>query len=270
MPKVRVNDINIYYEIYGEGYPFILIRGLSSSLDSWHPYSISQFSKHFKTILFDNRGAGKTDVSEGKYSAKMMADDTIGLMDALQLEKAYVLGFSLGGCIAQEMVLNYSNRVSKLILTSSWSGDSHGIVTPIPEKNPFPKLYEFILNGEYEKGARVLTDALFPDKYKENNLEIIERIVKNYMEHIPSLKGFAGQAAYRETFDTYERLPEIKIPTLILHGTEDIILPVENAKILAERIPHSELVLFEETGHGMNIQVNKLWTQKIIEFLTKK
>lgn len=270
MPKVKVNDINIHYEIHGEGYPFILIRGLSSSLDSWPPYSIGQFSKHFKTILFDNRGAGKTDVPEGKYSAKMMADDTIGLMDALQLEKAYVLGFSLGGCIAQEMVLNYPNRISKLILTSSWSGDSHGIVTPIPEINPFPKLYEFILNGDHEKGARVLTDSLFPDEYKKSNPKLIEKIVKNYMEHVPSLKGFEGQAAYRETFDTYERLPKIEIPTLILHGTEDIILPVENAKILAERIPDSELILFEETGHGMNVQVNKLWTQKIIEFLKKK
>lgn len=270
MPKVKVNDINIYYEIHGEGYPFVLIRGLSSSLDSWHPYSIKEFSKNFKTVLFDNRGAGKTDVSEGKYSAKMMADDTIGLMDALQLEKAYVLGFSLGGCIAQEMVLNYPNRITKLILTSSWSGDSHGIVTPIPEKNPFPKLYEFILQGEYEKGARVLTNSLFPDNYLENNPELIDKIIKNYMEHIPSLKGFEGQAAYIETFDTYDKLPEINIPTLILHGTEDVILPVENAKILAERISNSELILFEETGHGMNVQVNKLWTQNIIEFLTKE
>ena len=270
MPKVKVNDINIYYEIYGEGYPFILIRGLSSSLDSWPPYSIKQFSKHFKTILFDNRGAGKTDVPDGKYSAKMKAVDAIGLMDAMRIENAYVLGFSMGGCIAQEMVLNYSNRVSKLILTSSWCGHSHGIVTPIPEKNPFPKMFELMNNGEYEKAARILTDSLFPDEYKKNNPELIEKVVKNYMDHPPSLKGCEGQAAYAESFDTYERLAGIKIPTLILHGTEDVILPVENAKILAKEIPQAELILFEKTGHGMNVQVNKLWTQKIIEFLTKK
>ncbi len=270
MPKVKVNDLNIYYEIYGKGYPFILIRGISSSLDSWPPYSVEHFSKHFKTILFDNRGAGRTDMPDGKYSAKMMADDTIGLMDVLQIEKAHVLGFSMGGCIAQEMVLNYPKRVAKLILTSSWCGPSHGIVTPILEENPFPQMLELMEKGEYEKMARILTNSLFPEEYRKNNPEIIEKVVKNYAIHPPSAKGFEAQAAYAETFDTYDKLSKIRIPTLILHGTEDIILPVENAKILAEKIPQAELILFEKTGHGMNVQENEIWTQKIIEFLKKK
>ena len=269
MPSVKVHDINIYFEIHGEGYPFILIRGLSSSLNSWPPYSINQFSKSFKTILFDNRGAGRTDIPDGKYSAKMMADDTIGLMDALDIKKTYLLGFSMGGCIAQEMVLNYPDRVIKLILTSSWCGPSHGI-TPIPEENPFLKMAPLLNEGKYEKMALILTDSLFPENYKKNNPIIIEKVIKNYMDNAPSPKGFEGQAAYVETFDTYEKLSEIKIPTLILHGIEDKILPVENAKILAEKIPSAELVLFENTGHGMNIQENKLWTQRVIEFLKRE
>jgi len=270
MPRVKVNNISIYYEIYGEGYPFILIRGLSSSLDSWPPYSIEQFSKHFKTIIFDNRGAGRSDIPDGKYSAKMMADDTIGLMDALKIKNAFVLGFSLGGCIAQEMVLNYPKRVSKLILTSSWSGPSHGIVTPIPEENPFPQMFELMKKGKYEEMALILTESLFPEEYRKNNPEIIEKTVRNYAIHPPSAKGFEGQAAYAETFDTYERLSNIRIPTQILHGTEDKILSVENAKILAEKIPDAELILFQKTGHGMNVQVNEIWTKHIIEFLEKK
>jgi len=269
LPRVKVNDLNIYFEIHGEGYPFILIRGLSSSLDSWPPYSIDQFSKHFKTILFDNRGAGRSDTPDGKYSAKMMADDTISLMDALDIKKTYLLGFSMGGCIAQELVLNYPNRVTKLILTSSWCGPSHGI-TPIPEENPFTEMLPLLKEGKNEKMARNLTEALFPENYKKNNPVVIEKVIKNYMNNPPSPKGFEGQAAYVESFDTYERLSEIEIPTIILHGTEDIILPVENAKILAERIPSAELVLFENTGHGMNIQENKLWTQRVIEFLKRE
>jgi pimeloyl-ACP methyl ester carboxylesterase len=269
LPRLKVNDISIYFEIQGEGCPFILIRGLSSSLNSWPPYSITQFSKYFKTILFDNRGAGKTDIPDGSYSAKMMADDTIGLMDSLGIKETYILGFSMGGCIAQEIVLNYPTRVSKLILTSSWCGPPHGI-PPIPEKNPFPKMMPLLEKAEYEKMAKILTNSLFPENYKKNNPKIIEKVIKNYMDNAPSLKGFEGQSAYVDSFDTYERLSEIKIPTLILHGTEDIILPVENAKILAERIPSAELVLFENTGHGMNIQENKLWTQKVIEFLKRE
>jgi len=270
LPKVKVNDIKIYYKIHGKGSPFILIRGLSSSLDSWAPYSIEQFSKSFKTILFDNRGAGRTDISDGNYNAKMMADDTIGLMDALNINKAYLLGYSMGGCIAQEMVLNYPNRVIKLILTSTWSGPSHGIVTPIPEESPFPKMLPLIKEGKYEKMARILTNSLFPEDYKRRNPHIVEKVVKNYMAHPPTPKGFEGQSAYVDTFETYNRLSEINIPTLILHGIEDKILPVENAKILAEKIPSAELMLFENTGHGLIIQEYKLWTQKVIEFLKRK
>ncbi|MFX1380764.1 MAG: alpha/beta fold hydrolase, partial [Promethearchaeota archaeon] len=174
MPSVKINDINIYYEIHGEGDPFVLIRGLSSSLNSWPPYSIGQFSKHFKIIIFDNRGAGKTDIPHGKYSAKMMADDAIGLMDALDIKKTYLLGFSMGGCIAQEMVLNYPNRITKLILTSSWCGPPHG-VGPIPEENPFLKMSLLLKEGKYEKMAEILTNSLFPEQYKVNNPKIIEK-----------------------------------------------------------------------------------------------
>ncbi|MFX1388297.1 MAG: alpha/beta fold hydrolase [Promethearchaeota archaeon] len=270
MPRVKVNDLNIYYQIRGKGYPFILIRGLSSSLNSWPPYSIEQFSKSFKIIIFDNRGAGKTDIPDGNYTAKMMASDTIGLMDALDIKETYLLGFSMGGCIAQEIVLNYPNRVTKLILTSSWCGPSHGIVTPIPEENPFPKMLPLLKEGRYEEMAKILTDSLFSESYKKNNPIIIEKVIKNYMNNPPSPKGFENQSAYVDNFDTYERLSDINIPTLILHGTDDKILPVENAKILAEKIPFAELILFENTGHGMNIQENKLWTQKVIEFLKRE
>jgi pimeloyl-ACP methyl ester carboxylesterase len=270
LPSVQINDITIYYKVHGTGYPFILIRGLSSSLDSWPSYSIEQFLKLFKIILFDNRGAGRTSIPEGKYSSKLMANDTIGLMDALNIKNVYLLGYSMGGCIAQEIAINYPNRVSKLILASSWCGPSHGIVTPVPEENPFPKMLPLIREGQFEKMARILTNALFSEEYKKKNPQMIENVVKNYIAHPPSAKGFEGQIAYVETFDSYERLSEINIPTLILHGSEDKILPVENAKILAENIPSAEMFLFENAGHGVVIQEQELWTQKVIEFLRSK
>jgi pimeloyl-ACP methyl ester carboxylesterase len=270
LPNVQVNDIKIYYEVCGKGYPFVLIRGLGSSLDSWPPDTIEQFSKYFKTILFDNRGSGRTSIPEGKYSSKLMANDTVGLMDALNIKNAYLLGYSMGGCITQEIALNYPNRVAKLILASSWCGPSHGIVTPIPEENPFPKMLPLIKDNQFEKMARILTNALFSEDYKKKNPKIIEAVVTNYMAHPPSARGFEGQMAYVEKFDTYEKLSEISIPTLILHGTEDKILPAENAKVLAEKIPSAELFLFENAGHGVIVQEQKLWTQKVIEFLTRK
>ena len=267
MPTLQVNDIGIYYKISGIGDPFILIRGLSSSLDSWPPYSIEEFSKLFKTILFDNRGAGRTSIPEGKYSSKLMASDTIGLMDALNIKKASILGYSMGGCIAQEIAINHPNRVSKLILASTWSGHAHGIVTPNPEENPFPKMIPLIKQKRFEEMARVLTDALFPEHFKKKNPQIIENVIKNYMAHPPSSRGFEGQRAYVETFETYDKLSEINIPTLVLHGGKDKILPVENAKILTEKIPSARLRIFKDAGHGVIIQELKAWTDEILNFL---
>jgi len=118
--------------------------------------------------------------------------------------------------------------------------------------------------------ARILADALFSEDYKKNNPQIIENVVKNYIVHPPSAIGFEGQISYVETFDTFEKLSKINIPTLILHGSDDKILPAENSKVLAENIPSAELYFFENAGHGVIIQEQERWTQKVIEFLKRK
>ena len=121
MPKVKVNDIQIYYEVKGKGFPLVMIQGLSYSLDGWDPRLVEELSRKYKLVLFDNRGAGRTDVSDREYTMKLFADDTAGLMDALGISKAHVLGLSMGGMIAQELVLNYPEKVAKLVLCSTGS-----------------------------------------------------------------------------------------------------------------------------------------------------
>jgi pimeloyl-ACP methyl ester carboxylesterase len=121
MPKVKVNDIQIYYEVKGKGYPLVMIVGCGANLEAWDPRLIEGLSKHFKLVLFDNRGAGRTDLSKGEYTIRLFADDTAGLMDALGISRAHVLGISMGGMIAQELAINYPEKVSKLILCSTCS-----------------------------------------------------------------------------------------------------------------------------------------------------
>ena len=121
MPKVKVNDIQIYYEVHGEGFPLVMIYGSTGSLDGWDPRLVEGLSKHFKLVLFDNRGAGRTETSNREYTVRLFADDTAGLMDALGISKAHILGISMGGAIAQELVLNYPEKVSKLVLCSTYS-----------------------------------------------------------------------------------------------------------------------------------------------------
>jgi len=121
MPKVKVDDIQIYYEVRGEGFPLVMIQGLSDNLDCWDPRLVEELSRKYKLVMFDNRGAGRTDISYREYTMKLFADDTAGLMDALGISKAHVLGLSMGGMIAQELVLNYPEKVAKLVLCSTGS-----------------------------------------------------------------------------------------------------------------------------------------------------
>ena len=114
MPTVRVGDINMYYEIHGKGEPLLLIMGLGSDLTSWI-FQIPEFSKKYRVIAFDNRGVGRSDAPDVPYSTAMMADDTTGLLDALGIERAHILGLSMGGFIAQELALKYPQRVKSLI-----------------------------------------------------------------------------------------------------------------------------------------------------------
>ena len=118
MPRARTREIEIYYEIHGQGLPLIMILGLGQDIATWD-FQIEEFSKHFKLILFDNRDSGKSSQSLTPYTTEDMARDTIGLMDYLNIERAHVLGTSMGGMIAQQVALLAPERVISLVLAST-------------------------------------------------------------------------------------------------------------------------------------------------------
>ncbi len=124
MPIVKVNDINMYYEIHGEGEPLVNIQGWGVEITSAKfnaPQIIGEFAKHYRVIAFDNRGVGRTDKPDVPYSIEMMAEDTIGLMNALGIERAHIVGGSLGGCVAQVIAAKYPERVNGLVLHGAWT-----------------------------------------------------------------------------------------------------------------------------------------------------
>ncbi len=130
MPKAQANGIEQYYEIYGTGKPLVLIAGLGYSLWQWHKM-IPYLAKHFQVIAFDNRGVGQSDKPAGPYTAQLLAADTVGLLDALKIERAIIMGHSMGGFVAQALALDFPQRVEKLILCSTNFGGPHHVpVTP--------------------------------------------------------------------------------------------------------------------------------------------
>ncbi|MGQ9722743.1 MAG: alpha/beta fold hydrolase [Candidatus Jordarchaeum sp.] len=260
---MKVGDINIYYEIHGDGPPLVMIMGLSANKDWWHPFVLDQFSKNFKTVIFDNRGAGRTDKPKIDYSIKMFAEDTIGLMDKLGIKKSHILGVSMGGIIAQEIALTHPERVDKLVLVSTSCGGPKSV--PVP-----PETLKIMLSrGEMtdEERMRTTVDLLYPEEYRKNNPEIIEEAVRRLMIAPIPIDAYMRQLQAASQFDSYDRLPMIKAPTIVLTGKKDVLLPWENSKILAERISKAKLVTFEESGHGMVSQNAEEFAQKVIEFL---
>ncbi len=128
MPKIEANGINIYYEFQGDGPPLVMIMGFLGNANTWDPRLTEGLSDEFEMLLFDNRGAGRTDVPKGEYSIELLAEDTEKLMDELEISSAHVFGISLGGMIAQELAINYPEKVQDLILASTFCGGENSIL----------------------------------------------------------------------------------------------------------------------------------------------
>ncbi|MBS7250586.1 MAG: alpha/beta hydrolase [Candidatus Freyarchaeota archaeon] len=265
MPRIRIGDIKMYYEIHGKGFPLVMITGLSANKDWWPDYFIQQFSKRFKLLLFDNRGAGRTDAPKIDYTIRMFADDTIGLMDALEIEEAHMIGVSMGGMIAQELAISYPDRVKKLVLCSTTPGGQKSIPTP-------PETVQKIMQSEGltdEQIARRTIPLLFTEEFIKNNPDVVEKTVNRMLIAPISRDAFMRQIKAIMQFDAYDRLPKINKPTLVMAGKEDVLIPYQNSEILAQRIPRAKLVLYDKVGHGMITQVAEDCAKKILEFLEK-
>lgn len=264
MPKVKVNDINIYYEIRGEGYPLILIGGTNHHIRKYPPQFLEMISKHFKIILFENRGSGRTDQPDIRYTHKMMADDTVGLIDALKIKKAHVLGSSLGGMIAQELALKYPEKVNKLVLCCT----SCGMKNSVPPAPKVLRIYMQSTKGMTEEEiVRRNLPTFFPKEYIKNNPELIDDYVRRSLLIPQNQIGLKRQMAMISSGNTFKRLKNISAPTLIVHGKKDLILPPKNAEILAEQIPGAKILYLENSGHLLFSIETELLIRELNNFL---
>jgi pimeloyl-ACP methyl ester carboxylesterase len=263
LPKIKCNDINICYEVQGKGVPLAMIMGLSANMDWWDPRLIEQISKKYKTVTFDNRGAGRTDAPRIDYSIKMFADDTARLLDSLKIQKAHILGISMGGMIAQEFALAYPQRVEKLVLCST----NFGATRSVP---PGPKIMNILMGGAAGTAEDIVKNTiplLFTEDFIKGNPGYIKQVTEQLMRAPITPDAFTRQVKAIMAWDTYARLPKIKAPTLVMHGKKDILVPPENAKILADRIPGAKLAYFEKSAHGLFSQETDKVISTLLQFL---
>ena len=258
------NGARLYYEVYGEGEPLLLIMGLGANHLAWTA-QIPVYAREFQVIVFDNRGTGQSDFPEGvDYTIPLLADDATALLDFLGVDAAHVYGVSMGGMIAQEMALRHPERVRSLILGATSPGGSHAVA---PEPLALRALTEQASAAEGAVSPALLEVLFSPDYVVEHVLELRESFKRlaDYPATSPETYTAQLQAAARH--DTYDRLPDIAAPTLVLHGTDDPLLPVGNARILAERIPGAKLVLFEGARHAYLLEKQAEADAAVLDFL---
>lgn len=261
MPTIKVGDINMYYEVHGEGEPLLIIMGHSGTTALWGP-TIPLLAREYRVIAFDNRGIGYSEAADLPLSTNTMADDAAGLLDALGIDSAHVFGVSMGSMIAQEFALNYPDRVVSLILGSTSYGSSH---VPLPDE--IAAFAEQMAAMSQEDFAKMLPAMLYTPEFMESNPQAVEETIGWLMEKPipPHVRVRQSEAVIAH--DTYERLPQIKAPTLVVGGAKDILFSVEYQRGVASRIPNAELVIWENLSHGFMLQNPEETIKVVLDFL---
>lgn len=267
MPRIQTGSITISYDIFGEGEPLLLIMGFGMPGAAWLPSL--PFLSSFKCIYFDNRGTGNTDKPEGPYTVEQMADDASSLLKALNISRAKVFGVSMGGMIAQELALRHPEQVIKLVLGCTLPGGPES-------KMAGPEVVQKLMEGtkmmgtEPEKGLDTILPTLYPPEFIKVHPEIKDMMLAGMKMMPPTPPETADRAmAGIMTFNAYDRLGQIKCPTMIVHGDADVLVPPENAHLIKSRMPQAELYIIPGAGHAFQGIDPVGIHQRIADFLRK-
>jgi len=261
LERAHIADIDVAYRVFGKGYPLVLIMGYSGTMDLWQPRVLASLARRYRVIIFDNRGMGETPSSEKPFSIEQFADDTAGLLDALGIKQAHVLGWSMGTNIALEFALRYPEKVNKLILYAADCGGKEAI-------QPSAEVVQAMTDTsgtEEERGMRMLK-TLFPEQWLKVN--------PDPGKYFPPVTESSSPENIRRQWDAmmkwagaYSRLKQIRQRTLLITGADDVSTPPANSLMLAGEIPGARLVQINGAGHGLMYQFPDEFSKTLLLFL---
>ena len=252
-------SVRIAWERRGSGAPLLLVHGLGYARWGWEPVA-DRLAEGHEVVLFDNRGIGESDAPPGPYTVPELAADAAGVLDVAGIQSAHVLGTSLGGMVALQLALDRPERVRKLVLACTTPGGNGS--APMPEAT-------VRLMAE----AQALTPDVALRRFVENafgpELDVakVERIMEHRLATAQPQAAWAAQAAAGASFDAWDRLGEIRAPTLVLTGDADNVVDARNSKLLAERIPSARLEVFQGSGHLFFWEQPQRFVELVTEFL---
>ena len=265
MPYCQCQDIALYYEVQGEGSPLLLLAGLGGGVWSWYG-QIPYFSVRYRTIAFDNRGAGRSGMPPGPYEMKQFAEDARCLLDHLEIERTFVMGLSMGGMIAQELALLAPHRVQALFLGCTHGGGPLSVPSA-------PATVETLLNNAGLSQKEIIQKNLplfFSEACRRGKPEVIAAYCAAQLT-APAQPEYAfhGQLAAINRFDASDRLGQLKLPTLVVAGSEDLLIPPENAGVLAKTLPNAELQIIPGAGHALHAECRDLLNSLADDFFSR-
>lgn len=260
MAFVQNQGARIYWDEQVSGEPLLLIMGLGYPSAMWHR-SRPGLARQYRTIALDNRGSGQSDVPPGPYPIPLMASDAAAVLDAAGEESAHVYGVSMGGMIAQEFALRYPDRVRSLILGCTAAGGPTAVRAEA-------EVNQVLMSRDLTPEQMAL--AMRPFIYDADTpVEKIEEDIAVRRKWFPKPEGYAAQLQGILAWESCSRLPEIKAPTLVIHGESDRLIPPGNGKLISERIPGAEFVLLPHASHIFSTDQAEAAHKAVLKFLSE-
>ena len=253
------SGVRIAWERRGSGPALLLIHGLGYARWGWESV-LDGLAEAHEVVLFDNRGVGGSDAPLGPYSAQMLAEDTVAVLDAAGLERAHVLGTSLGGMVALQVAVDRPERVDRLVLACTTPGGPNA--APMPEQT-VRLLQDSPTLPRDVAMRRGVENALAPGA----DPAMIDRIMEHRLETAQPLAAWLAQAAAGVSFDVWDRVGDVRASTLVLTGDLDVVVDPRNSELLARRIPDARLEVFPGAGHLFFWEQPERFVQVVKEFL---
>jgi aminoacrylate hydrolase len=261
MPRISIGDCSLYYEENGSGEPLLLVPGLGG-VGAGFFKQIPELSRRYRVIVHDHRGCGQSDRPVMRYSVEQMAQDVLRLMDALNIERAHLLGHSTGGAIGQIIAIEQPRRLKSLILSSTWThGDAF-----------FTRIFEArhaLLKHTGPVGyLRATSAVLYPGWWVAQNETLVAEQERQQAAGFPPVEVALSRIEAIMRFDRREQIPRIRVPTLVSVAADDVVTPLYFSQALAKAIPGAKLKVFESGGHLLYHVIDREYTRAVLDFLS--
>jgi 3-oxoadipate enol-lactonase len=252
---------HLHVEEHGSGETVLLHQGLGQGSWAWR-YQVPAFAQRLRTIAFDTRGTGRSPVPEHDYSIEDLAEDAAAILDG---RTAHVVGFSMGGYVALTLALAHPDLVRSLVLAGTGAGGPDRVPRPDHVRDAFERARAL----PPDQARRTTLPLTLSPGWPEANPERFDEIVAASLEHPTPLSTIDAQtAACYRYYDQQNEVERIEAPALVIHGTEDLIVPVENGRALARRLPNARYVELEGRGHNAMLEDPDMFNTLVLGFLT--